>query len=151
VAQFLAKKLPPHWVYVPSRRQLRNLLSLMPADVRRIDLDGTGRRPGPTGLLLGYLEQRVIDRAWCFYLRLWGVPTSALGERQDELAAVALGAIRQYMADCLAKPAAEVSRPTQTLLWFALGAGGIQPRCRVKQVDRRSFSAGAWWVSPPRV
>src|SRR5262249_52383240 len=143
--RFPGKKLPPHWVYVPSRREVRDLLRDVTADVRRVELDGTGSGASSVGLLLGYLECRVVDGRWCFYLRLWGVPESALAGRRAELAQAALGAIRQSMVECLARPPAEVTKPTQLLLRFAVDAEGVVPRCSVKPVDRYSFSAGRWW------
>jgi hypothetical protein len=148
VSRFPGKKLPPHWVYVPSRREVRDLLRDWPADVRCVDFDGTGSGASSVGLLLGYLERRVADGRWCFYLRLWGAPESAVGERRAELAQAALGTIRQSVAECLACPAAEVTRPTQLLLRFAVEADGVVSKCRVKPVDRYSFSAGRWWESP---
>jgi hypothetical protein len=150
VARFPGKKLPPRWVYVPTRRQVRNLLRGLAADVRCVEFNGTGRGPSSVGLLLGYLECRVVDEAWCFYLRLWGVPTSALYDRHDELAQAALRAIGQSVAECLAAPAAVTVKPTQLLLRFEVEAAGVVPKCSVKTVDRYSFSAGNWWESPGR-
>ena len=98
MSRFPGKKLPPHWVYVPSRREIRGLLREITADVRYVEFDGTGRGRSSVGLLLGYLERRVADGRWCFYLRLWGAPESAVGERRAELAQAALGTIRQSVA-----------------------------------------------------
>jgi hypothetical protein len=151
VSRYPGKKLPPHWVYTPSPREVRGLLRDLAADVRRVDFDGTGRGPNPVGgLLLGYLERRVVVGAWCFYLRLWGVPESAVGERRVELARAAVHAIRCSVAECLAVPATDVIKPTQLLLWFLAGADGVTPECKVKPVDGYSFSAGCWWTSPSR-
>jgi hypothetical protein len=148
VPRFPGKKLPPHWVYVPSRREIRDLLRDLAADVRRVDFDGTGSGPSSVGLLLGYLERRVADGGWCFYLRLWGAPESAVGGRRAELARAVLGAIRQSVAECLASPPAEVVKPTQLRLWFAVEADRVTSRCSVKPVDRRFFLAGNWWEKP---
>jgi hypothetical protein len=148
VSRFRGKKLPPHWLYIPSRREVRELLRRSSGDFRRAEFDGTGSGPSSVGLLLGYLERRVAGGAWCFYLRLWGVPESAVGGHRDELASATLGAIEQSVTECLASPPAEVAKPTQLLLRFAVGADGIVPLCSVKPVDRYSFSAGNWWESP---
>jgi hypothetical protein len=148
VSRFPGKKLPPHWVYVPSRRQVRDLLRSLAADVRRVEFDGTGSGPSSVGLLLGYLERRVADGGWCFYLRLWGVPEAAVGERRTELARAALEAIAQSVAECLASPPAETAKPTQLLLRFAVEADGVVSKCSVKPVDRYSFWAGRWWENP---
>jgi hypothetical protein len=146
VSRFPGKKLPPHWVYVPSRREVRDLLRGIAADVRRVDFAGTGFGPSSVGLLLGYLERRVADEAWCFYLRLWGVPESAVEGRSRELARAAIHAIERSVAECLAAPASDVVQPTQLLLRFQVDDGGIMPKCSIEPVDRYSFSAGQWWA-----
>jgi hypothetical protein len=148
VSRFPGKKLPPHWVYVPSRREVRDLLRVLATDVRRVEFDGTGSGPSSVGLLVGYLERRVADGGWCFYLRLWGVPESAVGDRRAELALAALEAIQRSVVECLAYPPAEVAKPTQLLLRFAVEPDGVVSRCSVKPVDRYSFSAGNWWERP---
>jgi len=148
VSRFPGKKLPPHWSYVPSRRQVRDLLRDLAADVRRVEFAGTGSGASSVGLLLGYLERRVAAGGWCFYLRLWGAPESAVGGRRIELARAALAAIGQSVTECLASPPAEVAKPTQLLLRFAVDVNGVVSKCNVKPVDRYSFSAGNWWESP---
>jgi hypothetical protein len=124
------------------------LLGDLSADVRCVQFDGTGRGPSPVGLLLGYTERRVVGGAWCFYLRLWGVPERAVSERRAELARAALGAIRQSVVECLARRPAEVVKPTQFLLRFHIEAEGVVDKCSVKPVDRYSFAAGRWWECP---
>ncbi len=151
MSRYPGKKLPPHWVYIPSPREVRELLGDLAADVRRVEFTGTGSGPNPVGhLLLGYLERRVVDGAWCFYLRLRGVPESAVGDRHADLARAAINDIRRSAAECLAVPAAEVIKPTQLLLWFQVGSDGVTPKCKVEPVDQYSFSAGSWWTSPGR-
>jgi hypothetical protein len=151
VSRYPGKKLPPHWVYAPSPREVRGLLSDLATDAWRVEFGGTGRGPDPVGgLLLGYLERGVVDGAWRFYLRLRGVPESAAGDRRDELGRAAVHAIRQSVAECLAVPATDAIRPTQLLLWFRIGADCVTPECEVKPVDRYSFSAGCWWTRPGR-
>lgn len=151
MSRYPGKKLPPHWVYIPSPREVRESLGDLAADVRRVEFAGTGSGPNAAGrLLLGYLERRVVDGAWGFYLRLWGVPESAAGDRRADLARAAINAIGRSAAECLAVPAAEAIKPTQLLLWFQVGSGGVTPECEVKPVDQYSFSAGSWWTSPGR-
>ncbi|WP_435018188.1 hypothetical protein TA3x_000134 [Tundrisphaera sp. TA3] len=146
MSRFPGKKLPPHWVYLPSRRQVRDLLRGLDADVRRVDFAGTGSGPSSVGLLIGYLERRVADGGWCFYLRLWGVPESSVEGRSEELALAALLSIEDSVAECLAIPATDVVKPTQLHLWFKIDAEGVIPECRVKPVAPYSFSAGQWWI-----
>jgi hypothetical protein len=145
MSRFPGKKLPPHWVYIPSRREVGNLSRGLAADVR-LEFGGTGSGPTSVGLLLGYLERRVVDRAWCFYLRLWGVPESALEGRRDGLGQAAVRVVGQSIRECLDRPANELVTPTQLLLWFAIGADGVIPNCEVEPVDQYSFSAGCWWA-----
>lgn len=148
MVQFHGKKLPARWVYIPTRRQVRDLFRTIPADVRKVEFNGTGSGHGSTGLLLGYIERRVVDGAWRFYLRLWGVPAADLSGRADDLAAAALANIREAVVECLRIPAAETVKPTQVLLRFDVAADAITSHVRVKPVDQFSFSAGAWWADP---
>ena len=135
-------------MYVPSWREVRDLLRGSAADVRRVEYAGTGWGPSPVGLRLGYLERRGAVGAWCFYLRLWGVPESAVDGWRDELARAALHALGQSQAECLARPASDGVKPTQLHLLFEVGADGVIPNCRVEPVDQYSYSAGCWWDSP---
>ncbi len=150
-SQFSGKKLPPHWLHVPSRRQVRDLLEGIAADVRCVNFDGTGSglRWGPS-LLLGYLERRVVDEAWCFYLRLRGVPEAAILGQRDELARAVIQILRESITECLALRAADVIKPTQLILMVRIGTEGVIPKCRVEPVGPYSFSAGRWWESPRR-
>ena len=151
MSRYPGKKLPPHWVYVPSPREVRELLDELAADARRVEFDGTGSGPSRFGhLLLGYLEHRVVGGAWCFYLRLWGVHESIVGDRRDELSRATIRAVRRSVAECLAIPATDVIKPTQLLLWSHAGSDDVASECKAKPVDRYSFSAGAWWASPGR-
>ncbi len=137
MSRFPGKKLPPHWVYVPSRREVRDLLRGLGANVRGVKFDGTGGGLSSFGtLLLGYLERRVADEGWCFFLRLSGVPKSALGNRHAELSCAALEAIRQSVSECLMLPPAEVTKPTRLLLFFSFEAEGVVSRCSVKPGDQ---------------
>jgi len=81
-----------------------------------------------------------------FYLRLWGVPESAVGEHRDELATAALEAIKRLVTDTLTSPAAETVKPSQLMLRFSVTADGVVSMCKVEPV---AFSAGCWWKSPP--
>jgi hypothetical protein len=142
------KKLPPHWVYVPSRRQVRDPLCSIGADVRRVEFGGTGSGHGSVGVLLGYVERRVAGGAWTFYLRLWGVPETDLSGRAAELAQAALAAIGASVAECAASPAAETIKPTQVLLRFEIGEAGVTSRVSVEPLGQFSFSSGTWWADP---
>lgn len=148
MSRFPGKKLPPHWIYLPSRREVRCLIRDLAADMRGVQFDGTGRGASPVGLLLGYLERRVAEGKWCFFLRLWGAPESVVGQCRVELARSALQAIRESIVECLARPPTEVVKPTQLLLWFSIEGEKVVSKCRVKPVDRYCFSTGRWWENP---
>jgi hypothetical protein len=119
--------------------------------VLRVDFGGTGSGLRSGKLLLGYLERRVVENVWLFYLRLWGVPQAAVEGQRDELARAAIHAIGHSVAECLAVPAMGTIKPTQLLLWFSLGTGHVVPTCKVDLVDQYSFSAGQWWASPSSI
>jgi hypothetical protein len=116
-----------------------------------VEFAATGGGPSSVGIRLSYLDPRVVDGAWCFYLRLWGVPESAMAERRDELARAALQEVRQSVAEFLSAPAATVVRPTQLHLFFDLREDGPTSRCSVEPIGPYSFSAGCWWASPSPV
>ena len=136
------KKLPPHWVYIPSPRQIRAVLEELHLDRDVVVLSGTGSGPGPAGLTLGFLLRQVRDGAWEFRLTLWGVPEAAVGDHRDLLAAAALGVIRDGMMEYLAQPAVEAVKPTQTWLRFALTPDAIVSSCSTHEID---YSRPGWW------
>ncbi|MCE5269648.1 MAG: hypothetical protein LLG00_17360 [Planctomycetaceae bacterium] len=150
MSRFPGKRLPPHWVYIPSRREIRDLLRTLNADYRRVEFGGTGSCPNSVSLLLGYVQTHVVDGAWRFYLRLWGVPEAVVNNYRDELAHAALDAIGRSTKDCLASRPTDVSKSTQTLLRFGIQADGIVCKCSTRPIDQYSFSAGRWWEDERR-
>ena len=100
VAKFLLEKLPPHWLFVPSKRQVRELLAGLGADVRLVELYGTGYGRSADRVSLGFVESRVVGGGWYFYLHLWGVREAVAGPVREELAAAALAEIRRYVLEC---------------------------------------------------
>jgi hypothetical protein len=149
MAQFVFKKLPPHWLYVPSKRRVRTLLAELDADVRRVEFYGTEYFPRTDRLSLGFLESRVIEDGWCFYLHLRGVRESVAGPVREELTVTALAEIGQYIRKCISEPAACTIKPAQLVLSFRLESGGVQADCRASTVSKISFSTGSWWVGKP--
>jgi hypothetical protein len=147
--RFVLQKLPPHWLFVPSKRQVRELLAGLDADVRRIEFNGTGYGHSTDRLWLGFVESRVIEGSWCFYLHLRGVRESVVGPVREEVAAAALTEIGRYIRGCVSEPPADVVKPAQLSLAFRVGPGGIHSECRVSTVGRRSFPTGSWWAGKP--
>jgi hypothetical protein len=144
--QFVMAKLPPHWVFVPPKRQVRELLARLGATVRLVEFFGTGFRGSANHLSLGFVESRVVKHAWCFYLRLWGARDADVGERKEDLSQAALASIEHYIQGRLNRPPAEVIKPEQMWLSFWI-RGQVAPRCRTRIVDRYSYPTPSWWQS----
>lgn len=145
MSRFMFRKLPPNWLFVPSKRQVRDLLVCLEADVRLVEFSGTSAVRAEGRLSLGYVESRVVDGGWRFYLRLWGARSSEVGEWRQRLSQAALGEIERYIRACLGERPTDVTKPVQLYLSFRIDAGDIRSQCRAKVVDRYSFSAGEWW------
>jgi hypothetical protein len=148
--KFVLEKLPPHWLFVPSKRQVRDLLAGLDADVRRIEFYGTAYGHSTDRLSIGFVESRVIEGSWWFCLRLWGARESVAGPVREELAAAALAEIEGYIRKCVSAPAADVVKPSQLYLSFRVESGDVHSQCRVSLVGKRSsFPTGSWWVRKP--
>jgi hypothetical protein len=145
MTRFVSKRLPPHWLFVPTKRQLREFLAGLGADVRLVELQGTSARGVADWLTLGFVEARVVGGEWCFYLRLWGVRESVVGGQLGDLTQAALAAIDGYIRGCVRQPPATTIKPAQMLLAFRLGAEGIASRCRIKSAGRHPFPTPVWW------
>lgn len=144
--RFVLEKLPPHWLFVPSKRQVRELLAELDADVRRVEFYGTGYGHSTDRLSLGFLESRVIEGSWCFYIHLWGVRASVAGPVREELTAAVLSEIGQYIRKCTSEAPADVVKPAQLYLSFRIEPGSFHSECSVKTVDQFSYPTGSWWV-----
>jgi len=148
VPKFVIEKLPPHWLFVPSKRQVRELLTELGADVRLVEFYGTGYGRSPDRLSLGFVESRVVDGGWRFYLRLWGVPEAVAGPVREELAAAALAEVGRYIRECAGQAPAAVVKPAQLYLSFRVEAGEVRPACRVSLVGKTSsFPTRTWWTT----
>src|SRR5262249_49629523 len=116
------------------------------ADVRAVEHRGTAYRPDESSISLGFLEARVVDGAWRFYLRFWGLPEAQAGPVRESLSNSALTEIPSFIGACLATAPDESVKPTQLHLSFALEDGSIKSTCRVRAVDRYSYPTGEWWA-----
>lgn len=145
MTRYVFEKLPPHWLFVPSKRQIKELLAGIGADVRLVEMYGTGSSRSLDRVSLGYVESRVVQAGWCFYLRIWGVKEAIVGSTRDEIAAAALQSIGEYIRECVKRPPADVTKPTQMLLVFRMGAEGVRTCCHTKVVGRYSFRSPTWW------
>src|SRR5262245_1167280 len=113
MTRFVIQKLPPRWRFVPAKRRVRDWLSQLDADVRLVEYVGTGRRSVEGWISLGFLESRVVDGCWRFYLRFWGIPEEQGKPVLEELSGVVLGVIARYICDCLDQQPAETIKPEQ--------------------------------------
>jgi hypothetical protein len=147
--RFILEKLPPHWLFVPSKRQVRELLAELDADVRWVEFYGTAYGRGTDRLSIGFVESRLVEGSWCFYLHLWGVRESVAGPVREALAAAALAEIGQYVRTCASAPPADVVKPAQLYLSFRVELGDVHSECRVSTVGKRSFPTGPWWARKP--
>jgi len=144
-AKFIIRKLPPHWLFVPPRRGVRELLAELSADVRLVEFMGTGSGKSPERVSLGFMESRVDQGSWCFYLRLWGVREALARPVVDELSKAALSEIKRYIRSCLAQRAADTIKPAQMYLDFCIKDGNVHSNCRIKTKDRYSFPTVKRW------
>jgi hypothetical protein len=147
MARLVVKKLPAGWLFVPSRRQVRQLLADLGADVRLVEFFGTASGGTLDWISLGFVESRVVEGSWRIYLRLWGVREAIIGPVQEELAAMAVAEMRRYIRACAGQSPAAVRKPAQMSLAFRVSGEGIASACRVRAVDRRSFPTPAGWES----
>src|SRR5262245_25327479 len=143
--RFLLKKLPPHWQFVPSKRQVRELLAQLDADMRLVEFFGTGSGQRSDWLSLGFVESRVEQAGWCFYIRLWGIRETTADSAGEKLAETAVADIKKYIRGCLRQPPSAVTKPAQLILSYHLEAMGITSKGRVKEVGRYSFPTPSWW------
>jgi hypothetical protein len=148
--RFIVEKLPQHWLFVPSKRQLRDMLTRLGANVPLVEFYGTGYGCKADWLSLGFVESRVVEGGWRFYLRHWGVREDAVDPWREGLAEAALAEIECYVSACLSQPPAEVTKPSQLSLTFRLDLDGVRSACRVKVVGRYSYPTPGWWQSKRR-
>jgi hypothetical protein len=145
--RFILEKLPPHWLFVPSKRQVRELLAELDADVRWVEFYGTAYGRSTDRLSIGFVESRVVEGSWCFYLHLWGVRESVAGPVREALAAAALAEIGQYVRTCASAPPSDVVKPAQLSLSFRIGPDELQSESQVKAVSKYTFSSRrSWWA-----
>src|SRR5262249_21187674 len=122
MARFVIEKLPAHWLFVPSKRQVRELLDELGVDVRLVEFSGTSYGRMTDRLSLGFVESRVVKGGWCFYLHLWGVREAVASPVREELATAALVEVRQYIRRCASQLPAETIKPAQLSLSFRVSS-----------------------------
>jgi hypothetical protein len=148
MTKFRIKKIPRGWVFVPTKKQIRELLLSLGADVMLVDFKGTSSVAKSNWLYFGIVESRVVDSGWCFYIHLWGVRETVVLPVRQELAAATLSEIENYINECKARSPAHVIKPAQLMLAFDVTSDGITSSCSVKPVDSYAHPTPQdWWRS----
>jgi hypothetical protein len=147
MTKYVADKLPPHWLFLPTRRQVKAMLSELGADVRLVEFHGTGYGRQPDRVSLGFVEARVIDSGWAFYLRLWGLREPPAEGVSESLATAALAEIGRYIRECVRQKPPDIVKPAQFRLSFRIISDEITSECKARKVDRYSYPTREWWKS----
>lgn len=148
MAKFLLKKNPPHWLYLPSQRRVRELVKRVNGDVRKVEFAGivdSGEGPRHS---VGYAEARVVDESWCFLLHFWAICERAVEGLRDTFSDTVLAEIERFIATCLKERPADVIKPRQLYLSFLIENQTVRADCDIKPVGPYSFSSGKWWLTP---
>ena len=146
MARFVVKNLPPHWIFVPSRRRVRDWIDRLKVDVRCVEYGSTAYKPREEGLLLGFIESRFVDGNYCFYLQFWGLPEGLAGPIREGLSHRVLEEIEKFIRRPMTERPSESGKPTQKTLSFKINGGEILWSGGIELVDRYGFSSGTWWT-----
>jgi hypothetical protein len=96
------KRLPPHWHYVVSRRQIKEAVADISKRIRVIEFSGTGFQPCKltAGLYIaGECDSRLVGPDWCFRLRFCGLPENVLDLAADDLTPKILAGVREFLSE----------------------------------------------------
>ena len=96
------KRLPPHWHYVVSRREIKDAIADASADIRVIEFSGTGHKPSKLTAghyTAGQCDSRFVGTNWCFRLQFWGLPDNVVGLAADDLAPKILAGVRDFLSE----------------------------------------------------
>ncbi len=145
MTKFVVDKLPQHWLFLPTKRHLKAVLSEFGPDVRLVEFHGTGYGSQQDRVSLGFIEARVVDGRWAFYLRLWGVREAVVGAVSESLAAAAVAEIRRYIGECVRREPSDIVKPAQFRLSFRVIPDEITAECKARDVDRFSYPTREWW------
>ena len=150
--KILPKKLPKHWRYGVTSKQLKQLVCELDVDFRLVKFCGT-RRPlllrDEVVLFLGKLNARVQSGHWCYRLQLWGAPENVIGRFLnqvqkailDDLRATILGQIKDHVDDTI--------RPLDRHIRFRLQDGQLVPDIKTEIRDSYGLSIDQndqWWL-----
>lgn len=145
------KKLPKGWIYGLTPKHVRGMLRELQADFKVVEFCGTRHpvvlRDGPT-LLLGQLNCRAGDDAWCFRLRLWGAPADILEPHRQRVHDMLVDAIGSTVASLRSSQVDASLKPRDQELTIKVREGDVVGCFRC--VDRDSFGlsiddSNRWW------
>ena len=96
------KRLPPHWQYVVSRRQIKDAVADVGERIRGIEFSGTGHKPSTLTAALytaGECCSHFVGPDWCFRLRFWGLPENVLDLAGDDLLQRVLAGVCEFLSE----------------------------------------------------
>ena len=142
------RKLPPHWQYLVTRRQILKSIAGHETDVRQVTFDGAAHKPSKitAGLYsAGKLDARPHDGRWCFRLRFRALPDRVLRLASGDVATAILKQTEMFLAS---PPAATgiAAVPLECILFFRVVGDELQPSFSTKKV--KSWLAALdepWW------
>lgn len=148
--EILFKKLPPHWRYLVSRRQIKDAVAGASQRIRTIEFSGTGGKPskviefsGPGHKLhkvggsyyAGECNARFVGTDWCFRLKFWGIPEDVLGLTTDDLTPKVLAGVGEFLAEHTGNVNIMSNRGRRRILWLRPENGVLVPSFKTETLD----------------
>ncbi len=146
------KRLPNHWVYGLTPRNVKKFIRDLQADFRLVEFCGT-RQPlqltDETVLFMGELNGRVDAAIWCYRLRLWGAPSQVLEGKLQQVQDSLLETVRATVVSLRGDHVDNSVRPFDCSLVFRLLDGQIYADFETK--DRGTLGKSIdhfnpWWL-----
>jgi hypothetical protein len=142
------KTLPPHWRYLVSTRQIKEIITNTRADVRIVEFagtDGKGGRPLAYCWCAGSLESHVVDRHWCFRFCFQGLPEDTLALATEDLSALVVSDIYKFLSvhDELGGPTASASE----YFFLRVEDNSLHPSFHVSvfPAGKKQWGHNQWW------
>jgi hypothetical protein len=145
------KKLPPHWRYLVSRRQIKEAVADASERIRVVEFSGTGLKPSKlTGSLnAGQCDARIVGMDWCFRLRFRGLPENVLGLTADDLTPKILAGVCEFLAEHTGNVRAiPVQHGRRRILWLRSENEVLVPSFKTETLDgfwEKLELRSPWW------
>ncbi len=144
------KKLPPHWRYLVTKRQIREAVERHQCDVRLIQFAGTAPKPQKitSGLYTaGNLEARPVDGRWCIRFRFYAFSDGVLELAASDPSVSILDQIDRFLNEHEAATNS-TETPRECILFFRVTDDVLAPGFSTKKIES-SWEAFAqntpWW------